>query len=200
MNFIFERAIRPRQSTHLLFQERKFSDIHGLFLTFLGLSTFAILPRLMDPGNPRSLEDGTEILTTILFPAVIFSIFSYSVYGGLLFLGSKIASAKLTFRQARLIAGGSFWIPMIPLAPLAFVGVLLTGGDPLRNEITSVLGLPVSLILFGLMIWGLIIQILTFSESTGKSLLRSSLIVVLSSAALLLVTIGPVILAFTIFG
>jgi len=200
MNLIIQRLIRPRESTRLLFNQKQFSDVHSLFISFLGLCTFVLIPRLFDPSNPRPLADMTEILTTILFPAIILTVVLYALYAGILFLISRMASTGMSYREARLMAGGSFWIPMIPFAPFAFISILLTGGDHFSFTILRIMPLPiVSLLLFALLLWGLIIQIITISEHQATSLIRSSAIALFSSIALIIVTLGPIVIAYSIF-
>ena len=200
MNLIVERAIHPRESTPLLFQPKKFSDLHGLLFTFLGLFSFGAIPRLLNSSNQRPLVDNSEVLTTIIFPTVFLSFLLYFLYAGLLFLSSKIFSGKISYKDARYLAGGSFWIPLVPLAPFALIGLLLTGGEPIRPAIANAIGLPGGLILISLLFWGLIIHIQSVSQHTGRSITRSSVIVLIAGITLLVVTVGPFISAFLIFG
>tara|TARA_B100001939_G_scaffold147480_1_gene127758 strand:- start:1036 stop:1476 length:441 start_codon:yes stop_codon:yes gene_type:complete len=146
------------------------------------------------------LVDNSEVLTTIIFPTVILSILLYFLFAAILFLCSKAFSSKLSYKEARYLGGGSFWIPLVPLAPFAFLGLLLTGGEPIKSEIANAIGLPGGLILISLLLWGLIIQIQSLSQHTGRSIMRSSAIVLIAGSTLLLLTVGPFLFAFLFFG
>ena len=129
-----------------------------------------------------------------------FILLIYLLFSGILFLCARILRRTPSYRDCRYIAGSSFWLPMAALAPIAIVAILLTGGDHVRADLIPYLLPVVFAIVFILPIWGLAVQILTVSEALQASVLRAAGIVLLSVAAFLALSLGPLFLAFTLLG
>ena len=200
MEFVWKRLFKPRESTASLFREKGFNDLYGLLITFLGLLAFGLFPRLVDTQRRVESNVSTVVLFEVIVPVAILSFLIYLLFSGILFLCARILRRTPSYRDCRYIAGSSFWLPMAALAPVAIVAILLTGGDHVRADLIPYLLPLVFAIVFILPIWGLAVQILTVSEALQASVLRAAGIVLLSVAAFLALSLGPLFLAFTLLG
>ena len=200
MEFVWKRLFKPRESTASLFREKGFNDLYGLLITFLGLLAFGLFPRLVDTQRRVESNVSTVVLFEVIVPVAILSFLIYLLFSGILFLCARILRRTPSYRDCRYIAGSSFWLPMAALAPIAIVAILLTGGDHVRADLIPYLLPLVFAIVFILPIWGLAVQILTVSKALQASILRAAGIVLLSAAAFLALSLGPLFLVFNLFG
>lgn len=194
IQFFINRLIHPHGSAPDLLQEGKGRELFSFLMVFVGLVAAVTLNRLLtESAFERPRLDWMSGLMDLL-AALILAGIAYLLYSFLLFVLARAFRISLNYRQARLLSGGSFPVPMVPISVISLPLYIWFSGQNIAYGLPDFFPPLAGLLVWGLILWGIVILIVSLRSATGASIPRVILSVMSSTVAMAGVFLGALFL------